>query len=256
MRSAEKLLSSMRRGRVYRRQELGGLSTAVDRDLRTLLESGEVRKVAWGLYWRPPDSLADFTTPDQRGLVRAFLKSDDFLVLSEHPSFGGLRLHDQALVYNHKRAGAHVLGGRRFDFRIVRAYPKAPSREYLLVDFLNHVAAFPERAELVAKGLRGRLHEFDRDQLLACLERYGHAAAKELFQGISEGSSSRVPRVDMAPRLVSRDEGRSDLDFWLAKSPEERVDAVEILREQYYALSGCKSLPRLAHCLLMRRRPA
>ena len=48
MRNAEKLKNSMQPGRVYRRQDLEGYSTAVDRDLHTLVASGEVCKLAGG----------------------------------------------------------------------------------------------------------------------------------------------------------------------------------------------------------------
>lgn len=159
----------MQFGRVYRRLDLERASTAVDRDLKTLLEEGEVRKLARGLYCRPKSA-----SPETRELVRAFLKTDDFL------------LADGGLVYNRKRAGHFILDGRRFHLRVVRAYPK------------------------------------DR----------------------------------MALRVTSKEEERGDLEYWLAKSPSARVAAVEFLREQYYALSGFKSLPRLARAIVLRDRRA
>ena len=192
MKSAEKLKNSMKLGHVYRRQDLENFSTAVDRDLKTLIESGEARKLAWGLYERLQESRDGVALADELERVRAFLKTEDFL-LSDH------------LVYNHKRAGHFFLGGRRYEFRIVRAYPKAPS---------NDAAPF----------LGSR--------------------------------TESVVRENMPLHVVSREDERSDLRFWLRKSPEERVAAVEFLREQYYALSGCKSLPRLAHAIRMRPRRA
>jgi len=174
----------MQPGRVYRRQDLSGRSTAVDRDLKTLVDGGEAEKLAWGLYCLPRKKLGGVLPPDDRELVRAFLKTDDFRLASGR-------------VYNRKRAGDFMLGGRRFQFRVVRSYPVAPD---------------------------------------------------------SGGES--VVRENMPLRIVSREDERSDLGFWLGKSAEERVAAVEFLREQYYALSGYKSLPRMAHAVRMRPREA
>jgi hypothetical protein len=48
----------------------------------------------------------------------------------------------------------------------------------------------------------------------------------------------------IAISIVSRKENR-DLEFWLLKSPEERMSAVEFLRSQYYCSLDCVSLPRI-----------
>jgi len=82
MKNAEKLKEAMETGRVYRRQDLQGLSTAVDRNLKTLVESGEVRRLAGGLYCRPRQTSFGPAPPEDRELVRAFLKTDDFRLTS------------------------------------------------------------------------------------------------------------------------------------------------------------------------------
>ena len=43
---AAHLAGELRPGRVYRREDLAGLSTAVDRHLRELMASGKLRKLA------------------------------------------------------------------------------------------------------------------------------------------------------------------------------------------------------------------
>ncbi len=53
-----------------------------------------------------------------------------------------------------------------------------------------------------------------------------------------------VPRACI--RIVERGAQDDSFAYWRGKSPEERLAAVEFLREQYYALSGYKTLPRLA----------
>jgi hypothetical protein len=162
----------MKPGRVYRRQDFKGTSTAVDRDLKILVSRGEIRKLAWGLYCREEN-------PRPQELVRAFLKTEDFSLV---PGQG------HHLVYNHKRTGDFRLGRERFRFRIIRDY-------------------------------------------------------------------SRTPHHDRMPlRVLDREDERADLEFWLAKPPAERIAAVEFLREQHYALSGFKSLPRLAHSIRLGRR--
>ncbi len=176
----------MRPGHVYRRQDLEGLSTAVDRDLKTLTKNGEALKLAWGLYCRPKKNAFGAASAGNQEIVRAFLKTEDFLLAG----------HDRRLVYNRKRAGEFRLGGKRFHFRVVRAYPN-----------------------------------------------------------LGSGGES-VVRENRTLRVVSKEDERSDLEFWLAKPPAERIGAVEFLREQCYALSGCKSLPRLAHAIQMRARRA
>lgn len=61
-------------------------------------------------------------------------------------------------------------------------------------------------------------------------------------------------RRDWPVNIVSRFEKSNDLQFWLSKSPEERIEAVEILRNQYYAMSNYKSPPRFIPHLEIRKR--
>jgi hypothetical protein len=55
-------------------------------------------------------------------------------------------------------------------------------------------------------------------------------------------------------KIVSRFEKNKDLEFWLSKTPEERIEAVEFLRSQYYALEGYTSIPRIIPHLEIRKR--
>lgn len=186
MANAEKLLERMRLGRVYRRQELEGFTSAVDRDLKTLVERGAARKLSGGLYYRPEKNALGYAPPGNRELVRAFLKTDDFLLTSfNHFTDLGLGLtqvYGNYLVYNHRRTGEFRLGGKRFRFRCVPAYPDALSKEYLLVDLLNNLRKLPDDVAAVLKNLKSRLHEFDGDKVSECLERYGNPAAKRALK--------------------------------------------------------------------------
>lgn len=186
MKNAEKLRDTMEPGRVYRRQDLLGLSTTVDRDLKTLVASGEVRKLAGGLYCLPRQTAFGAAPPDDLELVRAFLKTDDFRLTSYNDfnalGLGLTQVYNSYVVYNHKRAGNFQLGRQHFKFRLVPAYPPEASKEYLLVDMLNNLRRLPDDVEAVLRNLKTGLKEFDRDKVLDCLERYGNAGAKRVLR--------------------------------------------------------------------------
>lgn len=187
MKNAEKLKEAMEPGRVYRRQDLEGLSAAVDRDLKTLVDSGEARKLSGGLYCRPKPSQWGTLPPEDRELVRAFLKTDDFRLTSYNDynvlGLGLTQVYTVYVVYNHKRTGDFTLGGKEFQFRRVPAYPTGDVEpEYLLVDMLNNLRRLPDNVELVLRNLKKGVQRFDRTRVLDCLERYGNPAAKRLLR--------------------------------------------------------------------------
>ncbi len=186
MKSAEKLRKSMRLGKVYRRKDLTGFSTAVDRDLKKLVSAREVKKLSGGLYYRPRKNRFGDTPPDDWGLVRAFLKTADFLLTSRNHynqlGLGLTQVYNTYLVYNHKRSGDFSLGGKHFKFRVVPAYPEKLSKEYLLVDMLNNLKHLPDNTDLVLRNLKSRLNRFDQAGVRKHLERYGRPAARRALQ--------------------------------------------------------------------------
>jgi hypothetical protein len=186
MKNADKLKGAMLPGRVYRRQDLTGASTAVDRDLKTLLGKGEIRKLHGGLYSRPRENPFGFTPPSDHELVRAFLKTGDFLLTSRNHynqlGLGLTQVYHDSVVYNHKRAGDYILGGKRFRFRRVPAFPRRMTREYLLVDLLNNLESLPDDTGLVRRNLGSRMDDFDRQAVRDCLQKYGRPAARRLLQ--------------------------------------------------------------------------
>ncbi len=46
-------------------------------------------------------------------------------------------------------------------------------------------------------------------------------------------------------KLVDPKEDDPAIEYWKKKSPEERLDALEVLREQFYIIQGYESVPRL-----------
>jgi hypothetical protein len=188
MKNADKLKDAMRRGWVYRRQDLGGLTTTVDRDLKTLTESGEVRKLGYGLYYRPRNNPFGDTPPEERELVRAFLKTDDFLLTSDNYftqlGLGLTQLYNNHVVYNHKRSGKFLIGGQHFNFRVMPAYPKKLSKEFLLVDLFNNLRRLPDNSELVLQNIKEQAKEFDRDRVSENLADYGKPAARTVLREV------------------------------------------------------------------------
>lgn len=186
MKNAEKLKNSMRIGQVYRRQDLEGSSTALDRDLKQLVARRELQKVAGGLYYRPRRNPFGVTPPDDQDLVRTFLKTDDFLLTSynyfNQLGFGLTQVYNNYVVYNHKRSGDFSLGGKRFKFRLVPAYPPKMDKEFLLVDLLNNLKNLPDDTGLVLRNLNSRLSEFDRERVLKYVRRYGRPATRTILQ--------------------------------------------------------------------------
>ena len=55
----------------------------------------------------------------------------------------------------------------------------------------------------------------------------------------------RSSRRDLAVRIINNKDNSSDLQFWKTKTPQERIDAVEFLRSQYYSLCGYTTIPRI-----------
>jgi len=52
-------------------------------------------------------------------------------------------------------------------------------------------------------------------------------------------------RNNMSIVVVDNDNETETLLFWKNHTPEERLSAVEILREQYYAICGYTTIPRI-----------
>ena len=46
--------------------------------------------------------------------------------------------------------------------------------------------------------------------------------------------------------IVDKDDADSAVEYWRGKTPEERLSAVEFLREQYYLIMGLDDIPRIS----------
>jgi len=84
--AAAQLAGELHAGRVYRREDLAHLSTAVDRHLRKLVASGALKKLAQGLYHAPKASSFGPIPPADEQVVGGFLRDKDFLFFRHRPT--------------------------------------------------------------------------------------------------------------------------------------------------------------------------
>jgi hypothetical protein len=185
------LAAELRPGRVYRREDLARLSTAVDRHLRELVASGRLRKLAQGLYHAPKQSSFGPLPPADDQVVGGFLRDKDFLVFSPSAyntvGLGTTQLYNRTWVYNHKRHGVFKLGNRQFDFRVKPRFPKKLTPEFLFVDLLNNLGELAEDREEVLQRAQSKLSSFDPELLQNAVDRYGSVATCKRLRGWING---------------------------------------------------------------------
>ena len=172
-------------GRAYRSRDLRRWSANPTRLARRLVDEGKLREAAHGLYYAPIPSKFGAAPAADEELLRAFLGGEPFLVTGP-PRWNALGLGSTAmfattLVYNTRRTGEVVLGGRRFLLRRVY-FPDDPTPEWFVVDLLQHhdmagVALSELREGLVATLRLGR---WDRAHLREMAETYGTKATLAL----------------------------------------------------------------------------
>src|SRR6266853_5171076 len=156
MTKLQELKKHLRRGEVYRREELALWSNAVDRHLKKLLNDGTLTKLAGGLYLCPKETVFGKAPAEDNKLVETFLKDRRFLLASPNAyntlGVGTTQLYDKTVVYNHKRHGSFQFGGRKFAFRVEPSFPKSLTKEFLLVDLVNNVDQLAEsKQEVLAR---------------------------------------------------------------------------------------------------------
>ncbi len=193
MKALKELKRHLKQGQVYRRSDLAQWSNAVDRHVKQLVEEGTLQKLAQGLYYYPMKASFGNVPPADEKLVGAFLKSEDFLLttpnLYNSLGVGTTQLYNKRVVYNHKRHGQFVLGGKQFDFRLKHKFPKNLSEEFLLVDLLNNLNELAEDREEVVKSVKVKVLEESESRMKRTVNEYAGERTKSLFnQWLSEES--------------------------------------------------------------------
>lgn len=178
-----RLAAALRPGCVYRREDLVPLTTALDRHLRELVASGQLSKLAPGLYYAARIGVFGPVPPQDAQLVAAFLRDTHFLIFSASAyNSAGLcttQLFNRTLVYNHKRHGVFRLGNCDFDFRVKPRFPKKLTPEFLYVDALNNLSELGEDQLQILEHAKRRVPSFDPQRLQSALESYGSVATKK-----------------------------------------------------------------------------
>jgi hypothetical protein len=180
----------LRPGQVYRRADLAQWSNAVDRHLRQLIKDGTLQRVYQGVYAYPKKTLFGKAAPEDCSLVKAFLKTDDFLLFSLNAynalGVGTTQLYNEQIVYNRKRHGRFKLSNRTFNFQIKPYFPKELSKEFLLVDLVNNISKLAEEQDVVLGRVSQVAARMDASTLKKEARRYGGAKAKKLFISLDE----------------------------------------------------------------------
>ncbi|MGD9152220.1 MAG: hypothetical protein PVG30_00975 [Gammaproteobacteria bacterium] len=191
--SFEKLDSNIKPGHVYRRDMLVHLSSAVDRDLMILINRGVLAKAAAGIYYKPLGSRYGNLPPDEKELVKVFLRDNRFLFYSWNQyntlGLGLTQLYNKAIVYNCKRHGVFILNGNSYDFRRPsRGFPRKLTPEFLLVDLVNNINELSEDEKQLKCNIKKHLGRFNIVKVTQYVKKYGKIATRKFFKEImSEG---------------------------------------------------------------------
>jgi hypothetical protein len=185
MTKLEELKRHLRPGQVYRREDVARWSNAVDRHLKQLVEEGTLTKLAGGLYAYPKETVFGKAPAEDDKLVEAFLKDDRFLLASPNAynslGVGTTQLYDKTVVYNHKRHGDFLLGGRKFAFRVKPSFPKSLTKEFLLVDLVNNLDQLAENKQEVLAHVAEKAASYDARRLERASRSYGNVQTKKFF---------------------------------------------------------------------------
>lgn len=170
---------------MYRREDLERYSTAVDRDLSNLVKEGVLHKAARGVYYVPRQTAFGPAPPEDKELVRGFLKDNRFLLTSPNAynslGVGTSQLYNLPVVYNHKRHGDFKLGNRTYSFRVKPHFPKQVTEEFLLVDLINNLNQLAENVEEISVRVAEKAKEMDGPKLRAAVKKYGNVRTQKLF---------------------------------------------------------------------------
>lgn len=165
-------------GRVYRTRDLKAWSANPPRLASRLVREGALMPLAHGLFASPKRGRFGAVPPADEELMRAFLDGAPFLFTGPDRwnalGLGSTATFAAQLVYNTKRSGDFMLGGRKFLLRRV-AFPEHPTPEWFVVDLFQHAdQAAASRADLT----RALAHavatgRFNRNRLREMAAAYG-----------------------------------------------------------------------------------
>jgi hypothetical protein len=193
MAQTELLRKQLTPGKVYRREDLEPYSKSVDRDLSNLVQEGALCKASRGVYYVPRKTAFGQAPPEDKELVRGFLKDDRFLLTSPNAynslGVGTTQLYNQPVVYNHKRHGNFKLGNRIYSFRVKPHFPKQVTEEFLLVDLVNNLNQLVENVEAVLVRAAKKAKEMDGTKLRSAIRLYGNVRTQKLLSSFLKNNN-------------------------------------------------------------------
>jgi hypothetical protein len=168
-------------------------SKSLDRHLKELTSDRTLRKLRTGLYYCPRELEFGEAPPDEYALVKAFLKTDRFIITSPNAynqlELGMTQLYNKRVVYNHKRHGKFMFGNRLFTFERRYNVPKQLSPEFLLVDLVNELDQLAEDRDAVLSRVREKAKEMDSKKLSRAVSLYGKYSTQKKFQEMMRHAS-------------------------------------------------------------------
>jgi hypothetical protein len=138
------------------------------------------------LYYNPRKFEFGEAPADEHELVKAFLKTDHFVVTSPNVynqlGLGTTQLYNKRVVYNQKRHGTFPLGNRMVTFERRLNVPKQLSAEFLLVDLVNELSDLAEDRDAVLSRVRARAKKMDPRKLSRAVSLYGKYSTQKKFR--------------------------------------------------------------------------
>jgi len=183
----------LKRGEVYRRQDLEKFSSSIDRELKQLVDKGILEKLYRGLYYYPKISAFGKTPPDETILVQRFLDDTRFLLTTPNNynmlGVGTTQMYNSRVVYNHKQHGNIQLGGKIFIFQVKHHFPKKLTEEFLLIDLVNNLDTLAEDKEVVLENVFEKVASKDPVKMKKELSLYGNVKTQKLLKPVLELSN-------------------------------------------------------------------
>lgn len=196
MKALDRVRKHLVPGLTYRRSDLVAFTTNVDRHLKALLTDGSLKKLSHGLYVVPKNTTFGEVPPNENSLLQSFLNDKHFVVYNPSQfnalGFGSTQLYNTRIVFNRKRTGELVVGGRNYTFRRWREAPKNLTKEFLLVEFLNHLSKLAEDHNLILKNLRSKLGDIDSRKLNLAVNRFGTVSTQKKLRSLLKDKPVRV----------------------------------------------------------------
>jgi len=174
-------------GRVFRTRDLGRWGTNPARLAKRLVRAGALERIGHGIFVRPMTGRFGRVPPDEASVLRTFLDGSPFVITGSDRwnalGLGATAVLAVTLVYNTKRSGRFVLGGRPYILRRVR-FPLRPAREWFVVDLIEHAdMAGVARIDIERfLGIALAARRFDAAGLRDVAAEYGTCATRALVE--------------------------------------------------------------------------